>query len=158
MQNQNSALKLIEPSPQGLPQDTEQRLSRIYSTMEQQDFRAFRRSRQLALRLKTEHGLTQQDIASRVGWTQGNLALYLNGYKAIGRNVLPLMAVALDAEPFEIRTELKDPGEEKIKKSMRLSLVRQAKALKTWLKRDDLNEEVRQEMVRELESIEKILR
>lgn len=127
----------------------ERRLDTLLATMEQQDYRAYRRARQIAMALKHEKGVTQAEIAERVGWSQGNLALYLNGHKAIGRNVLPLMCIALECEPHDIRTELKDPREDGRKEKTRQAIKRHMLAMDRWLKSGDLPAGLRHDMEKE---------
>lgn len=137
------------------PMDVE-RLNALYDLMEMQDKRACRRAKQRALQLKEEEGITQDAMAKRAGWSQGNLAVYLNG-KPIGRNVMPRLCLALDCEPHDIRPEMSDPRDERDLKALKRQVKQTMAFMETLKQRGDLSGGVRVLLEKQLSGMQNTL-
>lgn len=128
-------------------------LDALYDLMEMQDKRACHRAKQRALQLKQEEGITQDAMARRAGWSQGNLAVYLNG-KPIGRNVMPRLCLALDCQPHDIRPELRDPRDERDYRQAKRQLKQTVAFLEELKKREDVPEPVKDLLEKQLSGMQ----
>jgi DNA-binding Xre family transcriptional regulator len=57
---------------------------------------------------KIRTGETQTEFAERIGMSQSNYAIYLNGHQPISLRVLIKICKGLKCNPSDIRHELKD--------------------------------------------------
>jgi len=76
--------------------------------MIKEDVRAAQRLKLIFMKAKKEKGITQTELAEKMGMSQSNLAIYINGHQPISLKVLLRLAEGLECNCSDIRPDIKD--------------------------------------------------
>lgn len=72
------------------------------------DIEAAKKLKEIWTNYKNKYGITQEEFAFRLGFSQSNFSIYLNAKQSIGLKTLVKLADALECNCSDIRQELKD--------------------------------------------------
>lgn len=78
------------------------------SKMKLEDIIAAERLKQIYLKVRKETGLNQTQLSEKIGMSQSNLAIYINGHQPISLKILLRLAEGLECNCSDIRPEIKD--------------------------------------------------
>lgn len=76
--------------------------------MTEEDIQAAQNLRNLWKVYKAKHKITQAEFVGPLGWTQGNFSQYLTAKVPVGMKALLKLSDALECDPGDIRSELRD--------------------------------------------------
>ncbi len=73
-----------------------------------EDINAANRLKEIFKRYKEKTGVTQVQLAEKIGMSQSNLAIYINGHQPISLKILLRLSDGLECNCSDIRPEVKD--------------------------------------------------